>query len=230
MKEISVIGLGGIGSILVNILSQFEDSLHDDVIINLVDGDEYELKNKDRQSFIGIGKNKAEAKKHELSRKWERVDFKEFPVFVTEDNVNQFVKENSIVFVCVDNHKSRKIINDAAENLNDVMIISGGNEMVDGNSQSYVRKGGKKLTPSLTDYHNEIKNPTDKHPNEMSCEELMKSEPQLLFTNFSVVDCMFKLYFNNLNGNYVSEVYFDNNLLTALPKERKPKYSKNLEE
>lgn len=224
MKEISIIGLGGIGSFLVGPISRFEESLNSPVTINLIDGDEYELKNLDRQEFAEIGKNKATTKKEELRSKFTRVVFNDYPVFITEDNVSDFVKENSIVFLCVDNHKTRKIVDMAAEKLQDIILISGGNELVDGNVQIFIKKGGEKITPSLSDYHNEINNPEDKLPTELSCEELMNSEPQLLFTNLGVATCMTWAYRNALSGNFkFSEIYFDIDLMRVSPKERKPK-------
>ena len=46
------------------------------------------------------------------------------------------------MFLCVDNHKSRMIINNYCKQLNDVILFSGGNEFTDGNVQIYVRKEG----------------------------------------------------------------------------------------
>jgi hypothetical protein len=96
-------------------------------------------------------------------------------------------------------------------NLNDVTLISGGNEFTDGNVQIYVRKGGKDLTPDLCAYHPEIANPDDKLPEEMSCEELANSEPQLYFTNVWVATLMCAAFYNVVIKNSIgaSEIYFD---------------------
>ena len=57
--ELSIIGLGGIGSVLSNTLSRYINSKETShVTMNLVDGDTYELKNTERQEFINFG-NKA---------------------------------------------------------------------------------------------------------------------------------------------------------------------------
>ena len=226
MKEISIIGLGGIGSILVGVLSRFESfSEGSESQINLVDGDDYEVKNLERQEFSSVGGNKATTKRDELQSKFRNVTFKSLPIYINESNVKYIVKENSTVFVCVDNHKTRKIVSDAAESLSDVTIISGGNELVDGNVQIFIKKGGIKVTPGLTDYHPEIKNPLDKLPNEMSCEELSHSEPQLLFTNLTVATCMTWAYYNILKGNDLSgsEIYFDISKMKLDSKDRKVK-------
>jgi hypothetical protein len=94
--------------------------------------------------------------------------------------------------------------------------------MTDGNVQLYVRKGGVDLTPDLCAYHPEIANPDDKLPDEMSCEELSKSEPQLYFTNLGVATLMCWMFHNAvINEQYErSEVYFDINQMAADAKVR----------
>ena len=223
MKEISIIGLGGIGSILIDLISRYENFSNEITKVKLVDGDIYEVKNLERQHFDKIGINKALSKKEELENKFRNVIFEEHSYFINKSNVETIITENSIIFVCVDNHKTRKIVNDATESLKDVIIISGGNELVDGNVQIFIKKRGEKFTPSLTDYHPEIANPVDKLPSEMSCEELIKSEPQLLFTNLTVATCMTWAYYNILIGNelFVSEIYFDISKMKLDSKQRK---------
>ena len=228
--EIAIIGLGGIGSILVNTLSRYLDSNQSlqPVTIKLVDGDDYESKNNIRQEFINYG-NKADVKKNELSHKFQNINYKEFQMFLDETLIPEIITENSIVFVAVDNHKTRRLVSKYAKNLNDVIIISGGNELTDGNVQIYIRKGGVNVTPSLTDYHPEIENPLDKSPNEMSCEELSQAEPQLYFTNFLVAGHMCSAFYNIIEkNNYkISEVYFDLLTMNANSKTRVPKNNRD---
>jgi molybdopterin/thiamine biosynthesis adenylyltransferase len=231
MNEISIVGLGGIGSILSNTISKFINSKVDDnkrVTINLIDGDDYEVKNLDRQEFFRYG-NKAESKANELRDKFSNISFRDYPQFVDEENISKIIKEDDLVFLAVDNHKTRKLVSDYVSKLENITLISGGNELEDGNVQLYIRKGGKDLTPSLTDYHPEIRNPEDKHPNEMSCEELQKSEPQLYFTNLGVATFMAFTFYNVLKeNNNFSEVYFDMNTMKADSKTRKIKNQKEI--
>ena len=227
--EISIIGLGGIGSVLSNTLSRYVDSKQSipNITMNLVDGDEYEFKNLERQEFNGFG-NKAEVKTKELRAKFSKIQFNDYQTFLNEITAPEIIKENSIVFVAVDNHKTRRLVSNYAKNLNDIIIISGGYELTDGNVQIYIRKGGIDVTPSLTDYHPEIQNPEDKSPDEMSCEELSKSEPQLYFTNFMVAGYMCSAFYNIIEkNNYkISEVYFDLTTMNASSKTRVPKKSR----
>lgn len=224
VQEISIIGLGGIGSVLSNTVSRYLDSKKNYVKVNLVDGDDYENKNLVRQEFEMFG-NKAIAKSSELSRKFQFIDFQHISEFITSENIGQIIKENSLVFLGVDNHKTRKLVSDYAKNLQDVIVISGGNELTDGNVQIFIRKEGHDITPSLTDYHPEIDDPKDKSPDEMSCEELSQSAPQLYFTNFMVAAHMCSAFYNIIekNNNIISEVYFDLLTMNSSSKSRAPK-------
>ena len=177
--NIVIIGLGGVGSILSERLCRFLNYTRDfETNILLVDGDFYEVKNYERQEFNRIG-HKAEIKSNELEIKFSDLSFDVYNTYINETNIHHVIKEGDIVFLCVDNHKSRMIINNYCKNLKNVTLISGGNELTDGNVQLFVRKGGKDVTPDLCAYHPEIANPNDKLPDEMSCEELSQSEPQL---------------------------------------------------
>lgn len=216
--NIVVIGLGGIGSILIDRLCRFinfSSELKNTEMI-LVDGDIYETKNFERQDFIRMG-NKADIKVYELEPKFENIAFDVIDYYINEKNISDIIKTNDIVFICVDNHKSRMIINNYCKTLDDITIISGGNELTDGNVQLYVRKGGVDLTPDLCAYHPEIANPDDKLPDEMSCEELSVSEPQLYFTNLGVATVMCWMFYNSVfkDQHERSEVYFDITTMTA---------------
>ena len=229
---VKIIGLGGIGSIVSESISRFLNyvqGLNRHPRIILIDGDKFETKNHERQIFLIEGENKAETKEKELLNKFKEVFFAAQPVFVNDSNVSKLIQEKDIVMLCVDNHKTRKVVSDYCSKLNTITLISGGNELEDGNVQIFVKKGGQKITPSLTDYHKELENPNDKSPNEMSCEELSKSEPQLYFTNLMAASFMCAAFYNVWKGRLeFSEVYFDNITMKADSKIRKVKESSKL--
>ena len=208
--DIKIIGLGGIGSVLCDEICRFINYSIDFSYIVLIDGDSYEVKNYERQNFRKFG-NKAEVKQKELSSTFGNLNIDSVNSYVNEDNINKLISTGDIVFLGVDNHKTRKIVSNYCNTLQDVTLISGGNEYTDGNVQIYVRREGKDLTPDLCCYHPEIKNSVDKLPNEMSCEELSKSEPQLLFTNLTAATFMCQAFYNVVIQNTIkySEVYFD---------------------
>ena len=224
--DIKIIGLGGIGSALSDSVSRFLNYKSTSSIykVTLVDGDSFQTKNFERQTFLVEGRNKAEAKKEELKERFKNVIFISEPVFVNDDNISKLIKEKNIVLLAVDNHKTRKVVSDYCSKLNNITLISGGNEITEGNVQIFFKKDGEKITPSLTDYHQEIDNPQDKSPEEKSCQELQQSEPQLYFTNLMASCFMCAALYNVMNESYqYSEVYFDVSKMKADSKIRKVK-------
>lgn len=222
-KNFVIIGLGGIGSILVNHLARFLNyNQKFDSSIVLLDGDIYEEKNLVRQDFVMLDQ-KAKTKAVEINTKFDNLDCSFEYTYVNEENVSKFIYDGDTVFVCVDNHKTRCVVSNYCKTLKNITLISGGNEFTDGNVQIYVKKGGKELTADLCAYHPEIANPLDKSPDEMSCEELAVSEPQLYFTNLIVATYMCCAYYNVLENNIESgEIYFDIKTLKAASNVRKP--------
>jgi molybdopterin/thiamine biosynthesis adenylyltransferase len=227
--NIVIVGLGGVGSMLSQSLSRFLNYSRDiEADITLVDGDSYEPKNLERQEFVAMG-DKAEMKYQELSLKFNQIEFDFISEYLDSENISNAIKENDIVFVCVDNHKTRNLINTYARTLKNVTLISGGNEFHDGNVQIYIRKEGVDLTPDLCAYHPEIANPEDQLPSEMSCEELAQSDPQLYFTNMGVATLMCWAFYNAVVKSQLerSEVYFDITQMTADAKIRTVEVQKN---
>jgi molybdopterin/thiamine biosynthesis adenylyltransferase len=209
--KIVVIGLGGVGSILCERLARFLNySVDLDAELYLVDGDIYETKNYERQEFTQMG-NKAEIKAGDLDEQYPQIKLDFYSAYINEANIAQVIRSGDIVFLCVDNHKTRMIVSNYCKQLNDVTLISGGNEFTDGNVQIYIRKEGKDLTPDLCAYHPEIANPKDKLPEELSCEQLAKSDPQLYFTNLFVATLMCGAFYNVVIREKIgaSEIYFD---------------------
>ena len=220
--SIKIIGLGGVGSVLCEKISRFLNYSRDiRANITLIDGDSYEAKNYQRQEFTILG-NKSEIKGGDLEEKFPELELDFYPEYINQHNINQVIKTDDIVFLCVDNHKTRMITSNYCNNLNDITLISGGNEFTDGNVQIYIRKGGKDLTPDLCAYHPEIANPVDKLPEEMSCEELANSDPQLYFTNVWVATIMCSAFYNAVIKNQIgtSEIYFDMKQMSMIAQSR----------
>jgi len=223
--NIKIIGLGGIGSILSEKICRFLNYLNNfESHIKLIDGDSYEPKNFERQDFMMLG-NKSKVKMEELRKKFNNLDINFVSQFLNDDNISSYIYNNDIVFVCVDNHKTRRIVSDYCSTLSNIILISGGNEYTDGNVQIYVRYNDVDITPKVTDYHPEIINAQDNHPDDLSCEELAQSDPQLYFTNLGVATIMCWAFYNIvvLKDYTYSEIYFDIKTMSASSKIRKPK-------
>ncbi|MBI2632987.1 MAG: ThiF family adenylyltransferase [Parcubacteria group bacterium] len=224
MNTIKVIGIGGIGTALLPFLCRYlnfpaeggsaSGGEKQGCRVTLIDGDEFELKNAKRQAFKEMGK-KAKVKAHELAQEFENISFRAKTEYVDEENISEYINDGDMVFLSVDNHKTRKIVSEYCETLNDVILISGGNELTDGNVQIYIRKNKKDSTASLTKYHPEIKHPVDKNPAEMSCGERasLPESRQLLFTNMGVawLMCIALWLIDQEQFDKCGEFYFDIN-------------------
>lgn len=210
MNKIKVIGIGGIGGCLLPLLARYSNFSLEQVEITLVDGDRFEEKNATRQKFESLG-NKAEVVSTALQKEFLRVVFNSRPLYLTTDNIVENIRENDVIFLCVDNHATRKLVSDRCEELDNVVLFSGGNELTDGNVQIFIRKDGENITLPLTSsYHPEIQFPSDDNPAEGSCESLAESEPQILFTNNAIAAAMLNAYFAHSEGKLrYDEVYID---------------------
>lgn len=222
MKRAVIIGLGGIGSNLVEPLcrtlaySNKEDSPKR---VILIDGKAYKERNRERQRFSVLA-NKADVQRDLLIPLFPELNIESKASFVDENNILVFIKENDVVFLGCDNHATRKLVSCHASTLNNVMIISGGNELYDGNVQIYLRTDGKDATPPFTFQHPEIETPADRNPAQLSCEELAKAgEPQLLTVNLMVAVLMLNIFMLWLLKGSVPyhEIYFDINTGNVRP-------------
>lgn len=168
--------------------------------VTLIDGDTYEERNRERQNFDEIGP-KASVTATRLKKQFGRLTIWDQPVYLTDANIIQFIREGDIVVGCVDNHKTRKLISDRAAELDDITIISGGNELTDGNVLVAIRKDGKDVTlPLANKYHPELMNPDDKNPGDNKaegCQAQQAGAPQLVAMNFAIASKM-------LNSLYVA--------------------------
>ena len=210
-KRIKVIGLGGIGTYLVEPLCRYLSNKTDYIEMTLVDGDAYEDRNRARQQFTEKG-NKATVTAATLREKFPEIHFAAKPQYVTDDNVISLVREDDVVFLCVDNHATRKVISDRCEELENVTLISGGNDTIDGNVIYYRRRNGVDVTKPPTKLDPAIATPTDTNPgvDRQGCEAQANSTPQILFTNLAIASCMCNVYYAHENGKAdFEQVYVD---------------------
>ena len=222
-KKLKIIGCGGIGGFLAAPLARFVG--HSDAYrsggvsttlcdITLLDGDKFEHRNSARQHFEEIT-NKAEEKTRILRKNHPRIFFRPVPEYLTEDNIIMNVREGDVVFSCVDNHTTRRLLAERCEELDNIVLISGGNDEVDGNIQIHVREDGANITPSILKYHPEIQeaegdNPGDEDVERQGCEQQTEAEPQLLFANQMAANLM-NIAFRNWAEDRLDygEVYFN---------------------
>jgi adenylyltransferase/sulfurtransferase len=207
--RVSIIGVGGIGSHLVEWVARYLASLGGEHTLTVVDGDAYEDRNAERQSFDKPG-NKAEVKARELAKRHPGLRVDALSEFLTPENADFILLEDEIVLICVDNHKTRKLVSDVAATKTAINVISGGNELEHGDVMVYLRREGRDLTPPFTQDRPEIAEPQGKAPYEMSCEELAASgTPQIIFANLNAAVVMANAFWRLVTAgaaSFVSEV------------------------
>lgn len=210
MLDIKLIGIGGIGCALLPHLARYLQATGERARITLVDGDAFEVRNRDRQAFPELG-NKAKVKAFELARQFDGLSVRAIPEFATPKNIGTIIRAGDVVFLAVDNHKTRRLLSDQCQALPEVTLISGGNDYTDGNVQVYIRLAERDVTLPLTRFHPEIADPRDRSPHEMSCDDLaQETAPQLLFTNLAVASAMLNAFYAWRQGTLrYGEVYLD---------------------
>jgi len=183
--NIKIIGLGGTGSHLYHYLLQYFQ-YYDGAIkphLFLIDKDKVELRNLERQKFDrdNIGQSKV----FPLASLADDtgIDVTPNETYVNEDNVVDIVQDGDVIFLAVDNHYTRKIVLEKAEQLDNVVVVNSGNEESYGNISVFVREGGLNKTESLLDQIPDIKDATYADHPEASCAVRVESEPQLMATN-----------------------------------------------
>ena len=222
--SVKVIGLGGVGGPVARYLAVFLAAQQVASRLVLIDGDSFEPSNASRMIFGDCG-NKAAVLHAELLPRVAESPLTMLAVeeYVSAENISRLVREEDVVILAVDNHATRKLVNDyCAAQLRNVCLISGGNDGVSalpgarvhrgtyGNVQVYLRRGGRDASPSLSRFHPEIAQPADHHPSEKSCTEIVASVPQILFTNLLVATSILGSFWLHLCDElHYSEVAFD---------------------
>ena len=212
-SRIVLIGCGGIGSQLLPPLVRYLASRPEPrALLVLVDGDVFEAKNLGRQacSSCDLGMNKAEAmaqvvRDHGLA-------VQAISSFIDETNVRQIVREDDLVLLAVDNHRTRALVDDHLRSLDEATLISGGNDETDGNVQLVRRRDGRSLDGHLVEIHPEIGRAAEQEESAGDgCQVLAAERPQLLVTNLLVASAMLACLWQISERGTVpySEVYLD---------------------
>jgi molybdopterin/thiamine biosynthesis adenylyltransferase len=211
-ERIVLVGLGGIGSQLVPSLVRYLAFRPEPrPRLMLVDGDAYEPGNRTRQVFpeSAIGSNKAEA----LAEAYRRgLTVQAVADYLTEANAAAVIRDGDIVLLAVDNHWTRFVVDRHLATLDEVTLISGGNDETDGNVQLVRRRNGAFVDGRLAEIHAEIGRATEaEFAARNGCERQAEERPQLVVTNLMVASAMLNCLWAVLERGSVSysEVYLD---------------------
>ena len=216
-----VIGLGGVGGIVLRNLVAYLRHRGKPCAVYAVDGDSFQERNRDRQSFDRLGP-KAEVLAEELSAAYgDVVSIIAVPHYLTPQRARHLIGEADVVFCTPDNHATRRAVSARCGRLRDVALFSGGNDGVEdgktgacGNVQIHLRVDGRDVTNPITVFHPEIAKPADRLPTQQGCGELASSAPQLLFANLAVASGLLGAFYSWRQDRLdYEEAYFD--LLTG---------------
>jgi hypothetical protein len=224
-QAIKLIGSGGVGGIVARYaivyLAHLTEKLKRSARFVIIDGDQFEARNRARMLYT-------EGNKALMLRDEMRDFVADSPLaiaaveeYVTPENIGQLLHEGDIILLAVDNHATRKLVNDYCEqHLQQFCLISGGNDGIGdqpdgrrlrgtrGNCQAFVR--GRLNSPSLSRYHPEIANPADHLPTDLNCTQILASQPQNLLANLAAASAILNaLWLYLCDALHYSEVAFD---------------------
>jgi molybdopterin/thiamine biosynthesis adenylyltransferase len=220
--DIYVIGLGGIGDPLIRYLGLFCYGKNAANTIWLIDGDSFELKNRERMGFAEMGL-KAYVREAEMANLLgDRVSFQGVPLYITPDNIEELMPldEPAIIFLCVDNHGTRRLVAEYCQRRTTglTLLISGGNTSVEedadrgtrGNVLIHHREDDRDLTNPILTHHPEIADADeDEVPNneDPDCVTLAMEAgtTQIGLTNLAVASAML----NALYAWYTGELDYE---------------------
>lgn len=201
-----IVGAGGIGAHLGPILAKYLAFRRPGSRLWIIDGDTVEDKNLARvYSSDAIGDDKADvlADICEQTVPTGSLDVRTINEYITPRTFDRYHRgwytDNTVVFSCVDNHKSRVYLEQLIGNLQNGLLISGGNDEYSGQAQLFCRKDGENLTPPITHFAPEIlseEDPNNIFPDEDDCSAEYEDRPQLILTNFAAASSMLNLWFS----------------------------------
>lgn len=166
-----VIGVGGTGSLLARDLPK--------LLINtkhrmcLIDHDEVEKKNIVRQGYQeqDIGENKAIALSRKINSLY-HINCLFVDDYVTDISllkiINEYITYTPVLIGCVDNDKTRIMLEKVVNQLNECVYIDSANSEYDGNIYVYL-KDHEQSSGKMRGQCYKLEN--DVHPNEISCQD-----------------------------------------------------------
>lgn len=99
-----------------------------------------------------------------------------------------------VVFLCVDNHKTRYQVHKYMETFRDCILINGGNSKFSGNATIYQKRNGVQLDPKIYELYPEIANGQSKRPDELSCTQVSRQHDQIAIVNNMLASIMCNLF------------------------------------
>lgn len=205
MKTYTLFGCGGTGSQLLGPLLAYLSTHHgnrsEEFEVLLVDGDNFESGNLERQLFSPnfVGQNKAQA----LAQTYAHYPVEAYPIFAGMKDLKHLIPEDSVTLIAVDNFSLRAIVEYHVSQLKNAVVINAGNELETGTMQLWVREKGKNKTPILSYGHPEIRYLSADDRSNMTCAQVaeMPGGGQIILANTFAANLMLQaLWTYHTNG------------------------------
>lgn len=180
-KRFVIVGLGGTGGWLLEGIARIAEANYPGSTLLLIDGDQYEPSNANRQVFHDYGPKafvKAQMVRDAVPNTIIAADMRWVVEEAHEDDTmrvaaSSLLQEGDVVYAMVDNFAARKAIFDAARQFDNIDVFTGGNDdALFGSVYHYERRDGEDVTEHPVVFHEQdYTNPPDRNPGDMSCEE-----------------------------------------------------------
>jgi molybdopterin/thiamine biosynthesis adenylyltransferase len=208
MTNYAIVGAGGIGTYLLEPLIRYlaysKNAGDPADTLFIIDGDIVERKNMARQHDLSaVGRHKADVLcDRALGIVGDDLIVRSITSYYSQEKKNldchkAWLNDHITVFVCVDNDKTRVLIESALCKLDNATMVVGGNSFDKGQAQLFLRRNKVNLTPMISELAPEILEPDkdDFFPDDLDCLGTAVSHPQLVFANAAVANAMNGLWY-----------------------------------
>ena len=113
---------------------------------------------------------------------------------LSADHLDGRLENTSVVFLCVDNAKTRYEVSQYMEAFDNCLVVNGGNSKTVGHVTIYERHKGQALDPNLYEVYPDIAAGKDKRPDEDDCTTIGHDHDQVAIVNSVIADVMMALF------------------------------------
>ena len=199
-----VVGVGG-GWRTPRDLAFFLSYFMTEAVLVIVDGGVYRSRQRDHEHFAMPG-NKARIQAEFVRDAFPGLGIEAIRKYVATKNGEQVVSveelllPGDVVFLQVDNNRTRNLVAEHARQLSDVTLISGGTNEDQLRVMVYLRRGHQDITPPFSAYCDEIARPADESPSERlsqqeGCFEQIEAEHVHPFTMLATSTFMLNAFY-----------------------------------
>lgn len=98
--------------------------------------------------------------------------------------------DSTVVFICVDNMKTRYEVSKYMEAFDNCLVLNGGNSKTSGHVTVYERYQGEELDPPIYKVYPNVSDTVDQRPDEIECGSVAPQHDQLAITNSLIANIM----------------------------------------